>query len=161
MSYKWTEEPEAFERNPPVPAGLVELTICRIVFGSRNGPFQDKNGGPFIILVFTDGKQTDGKDNECSAPYMLSKVDKQGRPAAFNFHKVLSACGMNMQRMEASGIEPENFGHIFDTFFTTKKQGTGLGLAISRRMVEELHGTIEVQSQVGKGSTFSIVLPLK
>jgi len=59
------------------------------------------------------------------------------------------------------GIEPEHFGHIFDTFFTTKKQGTGLGLAISRRMVEELHGTIEVQSQVGKGSTFSIVLPLK
>lgn len=64
-------------------------------------------------------------------------------------------------RDTGAGIEPEHFGHIFDTFFTTKKQGTGLGLAISRRMVEELHGTIEVQSQVGKGSTFSVVLPLK
>jgi signal transduction histidine kinase len=57
------------------------------------------------------------------------------------------------------GVAPENFGHIFDTFFTTKKHGTGLGLAITRRVIEEHHGTIEVQSQVGFGSTFTIVLP--
>jgi signal transduction histidine kinase len=63
-------------------------------------------------------------------------------------------------RDTGAGIEPENFGHIFDTFFTTKKHGTGLGLAISRRMVEEHHGTIEVESQPGKGSTFSIILPM-
>ena len=43
-------------------------------------------------------------------------------------------------RDTGAGIAPENFGHIFDTFFTTKKHGTGLGLAISRRMVEEHHG---------------------
>lgn len=64
-------------------------------------------------------------------------------------------------RDTGSGIAPENFGLIFDTFFTTKKHGTGLGLAISRRMVEEHHGKIEVQSEVGKGSTFSILLPVQ
>lgn len=59
-----------------------------------------------------------------------------------------------------AGIAPENFDHIFETFFTTKKHGTGLGLAITRRIVEEHQGQIEAQSRVGAGSTFSIVLPL-
>ena len=62
-------------------------------------------------------------------------------------------------RDTGAGITPENFEHLFETFFTTKKHGTGLGLSISRRMVEEHHGTIEVQSDPGRGSTFSIVLP--
>lgn len=60
-----------------------------------------------------------------------------------------------------AGISTENFSHIFDTFFTTKKNGTGLGLAISRRVVEEHNGVIEVQSEYGRGSTFTIRLPLK
>jgi signal transduction histidine kinase len=58
------------------------------------------------------------------------------------------------------GIEPETLSHIFDTFFTTKKNGTGLGLAISRRVVQEHHGVIEVESKPGEGSTFYIILPL-
>jgi two-component system NtrC family sensor kinase len=62
-------------------------------------------------------------------------------------------------RDTGAGIAPENFGHIFETFFTTKKHGTGLGLAISRRVVEEHQGTIEVQSAVGQGSTFCVILP--
>jgi len=62
-------------------------------------------------------------------------------------------------RDTGGGISPENFGHIFDTFFTTKKNGTGLGLAITRRVVEEHDGEIEVESEVGHGSTFIIMLP--
>jgi signal transduction histidine kinase len=62
-------------------------------------------------------------------------------------------------RDTGTGIPAENFGHIFETFFTTKKYGTGLGLAITRRVVEEHHGEIEVQSEVGRGSTFIILLP--
>jgi signal transduction histidine kinase len=63
-------------------------------------------------------------------------------------------------RDTGAGIPAENFGQIFDTFFTTKKQGTGLGLAIARRVINDHHGLIEVQSEVGRGSTFSITLPL-
>jgi signal transduction histidine kinase len=63
-------------------------------------------------------------------------------------------------RDTGAGIAPENLGRVFDTFFTTKKHGTGLGLAISRRAVEEHHGTIEVLSEIGRGSTFIITLPV-
>ena len=57
------------------------------------------------------------------------------------------------------GIAPENLPHLFEPFFTTKKNGTGLGLAISHRIIHEHHGSIEVQSEINKGSTFSISLP--
>ena len=58
------------------------------------------------------------------------------------------------------GIAPENLTHLFEPFFTTKKNGTGLGLAICQRIAMEHHGAIEVQSESGKGSTFSILLPV-
>ena len=62
-------------------------------------------------------------------------------------------------RDTGAGISTENFAHLFETFFTTKKHGTGLGLSITRRVVEEHNGEIEVESEVGRGSTFIITLP--
>jgi signal transduction histidine kinase len=58
------------------------------------------------------------------------------------------------------GIAPENLDRLFEPFFTTKKNGTGLGLAISQRIVLEHHGSIRVQSDPGKGSQFSLLLPV-
>jgi signal transduction histidine kinase len=58
-----------------------------------------------------------------------------------------------------AGIAPENLAHMFEAFFTTKKHGTGLGLAICRQVVEEHRGTIEVESEPGRGSTFILTLP--
>jgi signal transduction histidine kinase len=58
------------------------------------------------------------------------------------------------------GIAPENLARLFEPFFTTKKNGTGLGLAICQRVAVEHRGAIEVQSEPGKGSTFSISLPV-
>jgi signal transduction histidine kinase len=57
------------------------------------------------------------------------------------------------------GITPENLGHLFEPFYTTKKNGTGLGLTISKRIALEHGGTIQAQSEINKGSTFSILLP--
>jgi signal transduction histidine kinase len=59
------------------------------------------------------------------------------------------------------GIAPEHLPNIFRPFFTTKRGGTGLGLSLARRIVEEHHGRIEVTSEVGKGTTFLVVLPLR
>jgi two-component system, NtrC family, nitrogen regulation sensor histidine kinase GlnL len=58
------------------------------------------------------------------------------------------------------GITPENLARLFEPFFTTKKNGTGLGLAICQRIIHEHHGSIYAQSESGKGSTFSISLPV-
>ena len=59
-----------------------------------------------------------------------------------------------------SGIAAEHRERLFEPFFTTKTGGTGLGLAITRRIVEEHHGIINVESQPGTGSTFSVLLPI-
>jgi len=58
------------------------------------------------------------------------------------------------------GIPSENLPRLFEPFFTTKKNGTGLGLAICQRIVNEHAGDITAQSEVRKGTTFSISLPV-
>lgn len=60
------------------------------------------------------------------------------------------------------GIPPENLDRIFEPFFTTKEigTGTGLGLAISYEIVQRHGGTIDVESLVGKGTTFTVRLPI-
>lgn len=59
------------------------------------------------------------------------------------------------------GIAPEHLPNIFRPFYTTKGNGTGLGLSIARRTVEDHHGRIEATSELGRGTTFSVVLPLQ
>ena len=68
-------------------------------------------------------------------------------------------------RDTGSGIAPADLDHIFDPFYTTKHQsdereGTGLGLTIVHQIVQEHHGYIEVESQLGSGTTFFINLPM-
>jgi len=59
------------------------------------------------------------------------------------------------------GIPPENLSRIFDPFFTTKaeSEGTGLGLSLSYGIIANHRGRIDVVSEVGKGTTFTILLP--
>jgi len=65
------------------------------------------------------------------------------------------------------GIPPEKLRLIFEPFYTTKEPdeggsgGTGLGLSVCRQIIEQHHGRIRVESVVGKGSTFTVKLPLR
>ncbi len=61
------------------------------------------------------------------------------------------------------GIEHDDLPHIFDPFFTTKEvgKGTGLGLSVTYGILQKHGGTIEVQSEKGVGTTFTVVLPLE
>ncbi len=65
------------------------------------------------------------------------------------------------------GISPENQNKLFDRFYrvdesrTREEGGTGLGLSIVKAMVDRHNGRIEVDSELGKGSTFKVTLPLE
>ena len=58
-----------------------------------------------------------------------------------------------------SGIPPDELDRVFSPFYSTKERGTGLGLAVAAKIVEGHGGALTVESEVGKGSTFSVRLP--
>lgn len=57
------------------------------------------------------------------------------------------------------GIRPEDRMHLFKPFFTTRPRGTGLGLAVVKKIIDDHHGHIEVESTPGEGTIFAITLP--
>lgn len=59
------------------------------------------------------------------------------------------------------GIPPKILPHIFDPFFTTKSSGPGLGLAMVHKIIKQHGGQISVDTEVQKGTTFTILLPLR
>ena len=58
------------------------------------------------------------------------------------------------------GVPQEQINRIFEPFYTTKKKGSGLGLMIVQRIVSAHNGRVEVESNVGRGATFRVWLPL-
>jgi signal transduction histidine kinase len=63
-------------------------------------------------------------------------------------------------RDSGSGIAPDNLQRIFEPFYTTKPDGTGLGMAVTRKIIEGHGGRLDIESEVGQGTTVSIRLPL-
>src|SRR5207302_1359139 len=62
---------------------------------------------------------------------------------------------------QGAGMDEQTRARIFEPFFTTKKRGTGLGLAIVKQIVEQHGGAILVDSTLGKGTRFTVDLPMK
>lgn len=93
----------------------------------------------------------------------------QGGKLTIRSHFIVEAAGDDDGRdmigveIEDSGvgIEPHHLSKVFEPLFTTKARGTGLGLAISRNIVEKHGGVILVRSQIGKGTSFTVKLPVK
>jgi len=61
------------------------------------------------------------------------------------------------------GIQKDHIDRVFDPFFTTKEvgKGTGLGLSIVHGIIKEHQGTITIESQLGRGTKFAIILPIE
>ncbi|MFZ0390407.1 MAG: HAMP domain-containing sensor histidine kinase [Calditrichia bacterium] len=66
------------------------------------------------------------------------------------------SCARIMVSDNGSGIDPQQISRIFEPFFTTKKGGTGLGLAVSRKLCEENHARLRVESKTGQGALLVI-----
>lgn len=88
----------------------------------------------------------------------------EGAPRENTVEARLRAEGGNVAveiRDTGKGIPPENLQRIFDPFFSTKpaREGTGLGLAICQSIITAMRGEITVESTVGKGTSFRVLLP--
>ncbi|GEM_PF-349464 len=91
------------------------------------------------------------------AQTILKRVDRRShRYPLPNQHTLYSHVSVTDT---GEGIPRENLPAIFDPFFTTKPQGSGLGLSIVYRIIEEHDGDIQVESTLGKGTTFALLLP--
>ncbi len=85
-----------------------------------------------------------------------------GRPRTLRISTVLSEPGQILLsvRDAGSGIAPENFGRLFDTFYTTKNEGMGIGLSISQSIIQGHAGRLWAASNKdGPGATFSFSIP--
>lgn len=85
--------------------------------------------------------------------YRFADARNQGKPTT---HKCIRFAITD----NGPGISPKNLQKIFDPFYTDKSEGTGMGLSISHGIIEEHGSVIEVESELDKGTTFSIYFPL-
>jgi CheY-like chemotaxis protein/two-component sensor histidine kinase len=102
----------------------------------------------FVNLLVNAAQGIDAEMPEANEIRVTGRTDRLGRA-------VIEI------RDSGRGIPPDILGRIFEPFFTTKPVGvgTGLGLAICRAIVDSIGGEIEAESEVGKGTTFRVVLP--
>jgi signal transduction histidine kinase len=92
----------------------------------------------------------------------IHKTEKDNRVVSNEIKKIISSKLVVIIKFTdtGKGVDKESLQNIFDPFFTKKSKGTGLGLSISQRIVQEHGGEISVESEICKGSVFSIYLPV-
>ncbi len=119
-------------------AGMIEQVLMNLVVNAR-----DAMPGGGQIIIKTGTCMIDGEHSQ------LKFGAKPGRSVWLSVTDT------------GTGIDPEHLAHIFEPFYTTKEvgSGTGLGLATVYGIVQQHNGWIEVESEVGKGTTFSVLIP--
>ena len=120
-----------------------------------------QNLAPELPRVLADGSQ-------CQQVFMnilmnaVQAMDERGTITIVTRHLIPEKCVEVAISDTGHGIPPQQIDRIFAPFFTTKAsgKGTGLGLSIAYGIVTTHHGTISVRSEVGKGSTFTVRMPI-
>jgi signal transduction histidine kinase len=87
----------------------------------------------------------------------------QATPAGGSVSILLNKCKTGFEisfRDSGSGIAADSLQRIFEPFYTTKTDGTGLGLAVTRKIIEGHGGKMDIESEVGQGTTVSVRLPM-
>ena len=148
------------------PCNINELILHTLSLVERQSVFQNiriaKNLDPQVPILLLDANQI----QQVFMNILLNAADAMATGGSLTISSS-HVPGDSFVRVNFSdtgcGIPEENLNRIFDPFFSTKadKKGTGLGLAVSYGIIERHYGRIEVQSEVGRGTTFTIHLPLE
>ena len=111
-----------------------------------------------LILNAIDAMPNGGKLilSACAVEASSLKIIQKGIPKSKSPKR---PCVQVTIQDTGEGIEQEKLENIFDPFFSTKPNGMGLGLSIVHRIIEEHQGDINVESEAGKGTSFTIILP--
>ncbi|MBN1795417.1 MAG: hypothetical protein JW804_01975 [Sedimentisphaerales bacterium] len=97
-----------------------------------------------ILNLFINAQQAMSEGGE-----LMIRTSQQGKDAVIQISD--TGCG----------ISPERLPHIFDAYYSSRPQGRGLGLPTAKKIIESHGGTIEVDSVLGKGTSFTVRLPIK
>lgn len=166
---------------------LKNLVLDMVDFSKKRPLFyQKKNLNQFIERMIEDFKLAIGKN-----VIIEKKIDKKLPLVSIDYYKIdrvitnflnnaADAIGDKNGKIKVAtefvsknkvqikisdngcGIPKETLKRIFEIFYSTKGQrGTGLGLALAKKIIEDHHGEIKVQSETGKGTTFTLILPIK
>ena len=139
---------------------LIDHTLELMVYELRKSSIAVKTNFQSLPVIMADGDQL----SQVFLNLVKNAIEAMpnGGTLRIDTRKVAlrSELGIEIKLADSgTGIEKENISRLFDLFFTTKKNGTGLGLGICRGIVEAHGGTLDVESQIGEGTTFTIFLP--
>lgn len=128
-----------------------------------NGIHPDVSLSPDLPLVKGDPKQLD----QVFLNLLLNAIEAMPKGGILGVHSAVKVASETQEELlqlvirdTGPGIKEEERAYLFDPFFTTKEGGTGLGLSIAYSIVQKHNGQIEVESEVGKGTSFILSLPL-
>lgn len=148
------------------PCNINELILHTLSLVERQSVFQNirivKNLDPQVPIILLDANQI----QQVFMNILLNAADAMATGGSLTISSS-PVPGDSFVRVNFSdtgcGIPEENLNRIFDPFFTTKadKKGTGLGLAVSYGIIDRHRGRIEVQSEIDRGTTFIIQLPVE
>jgi signal transduction histidine kinase len=105
-----------------------------------------------VLNLIRNGAESIGGPGQIALRVVKDRASLGGRPAKVAVIEVED---------NGKGISPEVQKRLFDPFYTTKPAGTGLGLSIAARIIEQHGGALRYKTEVGRGTTFGIVLPLE
>ena len=148
------------------PCNINDLILHTLALVERQAVFQNirivKNLDPQVPIILLDANQI----QQVFMNILLNAADAMSQEGTLTITSNFPP-GNSFVRVKFTdtgcGIPEENLTRIFDPFFTTKaeKKGTGLGLAVSYGIIERHRGRIEVQSELNRGTTIAIHLPLE
>lgn len=153
-----------FSKTPPLEFkswdinGLIESALSLIQYDKRAKDIRIvKELSPDMPEVVTDGNQL----SQVFINIILNAFDAMPEGGTLTLRSSVRDGNITIEFEDTGlGIPKENLSRIFDPFYTTKEKGTGLGLAVSYSIIKKLNGSLTVESEVNKGSKFTITLPL-